>query len=59
MKGQQDKKAQQIGRKAFLRQKKAQGSSKTDQVLAAADGSASVMQIRNRVGGRARKVRRG
>ncbi len=58
MKNHKDKKAQQIERKAFLRNKR-ENESKTDKILASTGNSAIVMHVRNRTGGRARKVRRG
>jgi hypothetical protein len=58
MKNGQKKKSQRLARKKFLRQKR-KNESKTDNLLAAADHSASVLHVRDRRGGRARSVRRG
>ena len=59
MKNHKDKKAQKRERKVFLRNKR-ENESKTGKVIASAAGnSAIVMHVRNRTGGRARKVRRG
>jgi hypothetical protein len=59
MKNHKDRKAERSARKAFLREKK-RNESKTEKALAAStDTSVIVMQVRDRTGGRARKVRRG
>lgn len=58
MKNGQKKKSQRAARKEFLRQKR-ENASKTEKLLASADHSASVLHVRNRIGGRARQVRRG